>query len=25
VTEAMVALSDEVRRWLPPGKRADGG
>ena len=25
VTEAMVALSDEVRRWLPPGKRAEGG
>ena len=25
VTEAMLALSDEVRRWLPPGKRADGG
>ena len=24
VTEAMQALSDEVRRWLPPGKRTDG-
>ena len=25
VTESIVGLSDEVRRWLPPAKRSDGG
>jgi cell division protein ZapA len=25
VTDSIVALSDEVRRWLPPTKRSEGG
>ena len=25
VTDSIVALSDEVRRWLPPAKRSEGG
>jgi cell division protein ZapA len=25
MTDSILALSDEVRRWLPPAKRSEGG